>query len=153
MTEVSIRSATETDAQAVTEVYLASRKPLAAFAPLAHSDEEVGEWLLRELIADDAVTVAIDDGKVVAMMALSDDGVVGWIDQLYVHPLHARRGIGTVLLEHAKSELRSPVRLLTFQENSVAIRFYEKRGFVPIAYSDGVGNEEHCPDVLYQWWE
>jgi hypothetical protein len=28
------------------------------------------------------VTVVIQDGDVVAMMALSDDGTVGWIEQL-----------------------------------------------------------------------
>ncbi len=30
-------------------------------------------------------------------------------------------------------------------------RFYERRGFVPIAFGDGSGNEERQPDVRYAW--
>jgi hypothetical protein len=28
---------------------------------------------------------------------------------------------------------------------------YESRGFRAIAFGDGAGNEEKCPDVLYEW--
>ena len=86
----------------------------------------------------------------VAMMALSRDHNVGWIEQLYVHPLHVGHGIGTQLLERAKSELVPPIRLYTFQANTRASRFYERHGFQAIGYSDGTRNEEQCPDILYE---
>jgi ribosomal protein S18 acetylase RimI-like enzyme len=62
-----------------------------------------------------------------------------------------RRGIGTPLLEHARRALSPPIRLYTFQCNESARQFYERRGFRPIAFGDGSGNEEKCPDVLYEW--
>ncbi|MGE3511045.1 MAG: histone acetyltransferase, partial [Vicinamibacterales bacterium] len=29
--------------------------------------------------------------------------------------------------------------------------FYERHGFVAVAFGDGSGNEERCPDILYEW--
>lgn len=36
-------------------------------------------------------------------------------------------------------------------QNTAARRFYERHGFVPLAYTDGADNEENRPDVLYEW--
>jgi len=74
----------------------------------------------------------------------------GWIDQLYVLPSAQGRGIGTALLDIAKSTF-SPLELWTFQRNTQARRFYETRGFVLIMETDGSGNEEKEPDALYRW--
>jgi hypothetical protein len=41
--------------------------------------------------------------------------------------------------------------LWTFQRNAPARRFYEKEGFVAVRETDGSGNEEREPDVLYLW--
>jgi putative acetyltransferase len=38
-----------------------------------------------------------------------------------------------------------------FQANERARRFYEKRGCVPVEFTDGSGNEEKTPDVRYRW--
>lgn len=145
------RPATSADANAVSEVYLTSRKELVPFAPLVHADKAVRRWIRDHLIPAGRVTVAIQHVKVVGMMALSDDGTVGWVEQLYVHPRVVGCGIGTQLLERAKTELGSPIRLYTFQANTGACRFYERHGFRAIAVGDGSGNEEQCPDVLYEW--
>ena len=73
-----------------------------------------------------------------------------WIDQLYVDPDSTGRGIGTSLLEHAKSLHPIGLKLWTFQSNLGARRFYEAHGFFPIASTTGE-NEEHAPDVCYEW--
>jgi GNAT superfamily N-acetyltransferase len=78
------------------------------------------------------------------MMALSKDENIGWIDQLYLRPELVGRGIGSLLLEHARAELNPPIRLYTFQQNHAAMRFYERHGFRPLSFTDGRGNEEHC---------
>lgn len=52
------------------------------------------------------------------------------------------RGIGTLLMERAKAQLGSPVRLYTFQANAGARRFYERHGFRAITPGDGSGNEK-----------
>jgi GNAT superfamily N-acetyltransferase len=43
------------------------------------------------------------------------------------------------------------LRLWTFQKNEGARRFYERHGFDVVEMTDGAGNEEHEPDVLYAW--
>lgn len=148
---IEIRIAIILDAEQVAEIYLASRKRFLSFAPLAHTDEDVRRWIRDDLIPGGHVFVADADGILQGMMALSKVENMGWIDQLYLHPEQVGRGIGSLLLERAKAELGSPIRLYTFQENHLAMRFYERHGFHPIACSDGNGNEEGCPDVLYEW--
>ena len=74
----------------------------------------------------------------------------GWIDQLYVLPTAQRRGIGTDLLDVAKSKFAC-LQLWTFQRNVQARRFYESRGFVLVEETDGAGNEEREPDARYLW--
>ncbi len=149
--EIVCRAATAADAARVAQVYLASRHRFLPFAPLAHTDSEVRRWVADHLVPSGGVTVACRDGVVVAMMALSRDAEAGWIDQLYLDPSCVAHGIGTRLVEHAKRALGAPVRLYTFQANEGALRFYERHGFRPLAFGDGSGNEEGCPDVLYEW--
>lgn len=147
----SFRPATQSDAEAVAQVYLSSRKKFVSFAPVAHSDADVYQWIRNILIPHDLVIVVEQNNTIIGMMALSTAEEAGWIDQLYLHPDVVGRGIGTKLIERAKAELGSPIRLYTFQENQGATRFYERHGFKAIQYGDGSGNEEKCPDVLYEW--
>jgi GNAT superfamily N-acetyltransferase len=147
---VVLRQAMPSDALGVADVYLASRKTFLPFAPLAHSDAEVRQWVADVLIPSGSVTVATTIHEPIGMMALSRDGQLDWIDQLYLHPSAVGRGIGTQLLERAKEELGSRIRLYTFQASTASRRFYERHGFRSIAFSDGHANEEHCPDVLYE---
>lgn len=152
MSHLTFRLATVADADALSEVYLTSRKELVPWAPLAYSDSDVRAWIRNHLIPGGRVTLAIEDNTVVGMMALSEDETGGWMDQLYLHPRVVGQGIGTELLRRAKAELGSPVRLYTFQASVGARRFYERHGFRVVAVGDGSNNEEQCPDVLYEWW-
>lgn len=74
----------------------------------------------------------------------------GWVEQLYVHPVAHGRGIGTKLLEIAKSA-SGRLELWTFQRNMRARRFYEARGFTLVEETDGTRNEEREPDARYLW--
>lgn len=151
MTPLIFRSATQSDAGSVAKVYLSSRREFVPFAPIAHSEEAVYGWIRDIVIPRNQVTVVEQDNEIIGMMALSTTEETGWIDQLYLHPNFVGQGIGTKLIEQAKTELGSPIRLYTFQENQRAIQFYERHGFKAIQYGDGSGNEENCPDVLYEW--
>jgi ribosomal protein S18 acetylase RimI-like enzyme len=148
---IDVRAAAPGDAGAVAELYLRSRKELVSFAPLAHSDEDVRDWIARRLIPAGRTTVALVEGTVVGFMSVSPARDGSWITHLYLHPGWIGRGIGTRLLELAMTGLPSPIRLYTFQENQRARAFYERRGFNAVKFSDGSGNEEKCPDVLYEW--
>jgi len=149
--EVTLRPAGPADAEAVAEVYLASRGAFVGFAPLAHSDAEVRRWIAEHLIQSGAATVAVQNAQVVGLLAVSREDGTGWIDQLYLAPGFVGNGIGVRLLNSAKIALGPPIRLYTFQANAGSRRFYERHGFHAIAVSDGTDNEENCPDVLYEW--
>lgn len=148
---LSFRPATQSDAEAITHVYLSSRKELVSFAPVVHSDEAIYQWIRDVLTPSNQVTVVEQNNKIIGMMALSTAEGIGWIDQLYLHPDIVGRGIGTKLIERAKAELGSPIRLYTFQENQGATRFYKQHGFKAIQHGNGSGNEEKRPDILYEW--
>jgi ribosomal protein S18 acetylase RimI-like enzyme len=151
LAEAVFRAATIPDAGAICKVYLASRKQFLSYAPLAHTDEDVCKWITGTLIPNSGVRVALVDGEIVGMMAVSQNDWAGWIDHLYVHPQAVGQGIGSRFIEQAKTTLGSPIRLYTFQANAGARRLYERYGFKAISFGDGSGNEENCPDVLYEW--
>ena len=51
----------------------------------------------------------------------------------------------------ADAAAATPVlRLYTFARNAGARRFYERHGFVAVAFGDGSANEEGEPDVRYE---
>lgn len=149
--QATARNAYPQDAEVVAQVLCESRREFLPFAPMAHTPEEVHKWVAEALIPGGGVYVVTDEGQVVAMLAISHCHEQQWIDQLYVKPGRTGQGIGTLLLQVAHSKLKAPIRLYTFQANAGARRFYERHGYRAIAFTDGSGNEELCPDVLYEW--
>lgn len=150
MSSFVFRAATVADASAVAEVMITSRRAHQPFAPLAHDEADVRRWVRNTLLPTHRVLLACCDKDVVGFIATHAAGGVAWIDQLHFAPGHTGLGGGSVLLQQALAQLPRPVRLYTFQPNSGARRFYERHGFQAIEFSDGSGNEERCPDVLYE---
>lgn len=143
---IELRRATGEDAAAVAAVFLASFHATYDF-PLAHSDDEVREWVRDRLIPEHEVWVADENGAVVALLALGP----GWIEHLYVAPDRLGEGIGRRLVAHAKQRQPGGLELWTFQVNARARRFYEANGFEALELTDGSGNQERQPDVRYAW--
>ena len=111
-----------------------------------HTPEEDRRYF-REIVFRTCETWgAFDESSLVGIIAFRK----GWIDQLYVAPDVQRRGVGTALLNIARSAF-SELSAWTFQRNTVACNFYEARGFTKIKETDGAENEEREPDVLYFW--
>jgi GNAT superfamily N-acetyltransferase len=107
--------------------------------------EDAGYWR-DHLFATCQVWGAFEGEKIVGVIAFRD----GWVDQLYILPGFQGQGAGGGLLDIARKG-QARVRLWTFQKNARARAFYESRGFVAIELTDGAGNEEREPDVLYEW--
>jgi GNAT superfamily N-acetyltransferase len=143
---MEIRRATPGDAALIADVFLDSFHATYTF-PLAHPDGEVRAWIRDRLIPNDEVWVADEEGRVVAMLALAP----GWVEQLYVAPDRLGEGLGSRLIEHAKSRYPDGLELWTFQVNERARRFYEGHGFVAVEMTDGSANQERQPDVRYEW--
>jgi GNAT superfamily N-acetyltransferase len=145
-----LRHARPEDADAVASVLIESRRAFLPFAPSTHPEHEVRGWVRDVFIPGGSVVVWEEDGTVVGVLSTSADAEACWIDQLYVLPGHTAQGIGGRLLQFAHDSLELPIRLYTFQENSGARRFYERHGYRAIRFTDGQGNEEKCPDVLFE---
>lgn len=147
MTEkVSLRKLDLADMPAAAAVHRASfDERLPTLSGLHTPEEDVGFWS-AVVFKDCQIWGAEEGGRLVGVIAFLED----WIDQLYVLPEAQARGIGSRLLDVAKSAY--PVlSLWTFKRNAPARRFYEKHGFFVVDESDGAGNEEKEPDVLYKW--
>ena len=121
------------------------------YAPSAHTDGELREWVASRLVPSGGVTVVELRDRIVAVMATANTDAFSWVTQMAVDPALVGQGIGSLLLAHAMHTLPLPIRLYTFQANVGARRFYERHGFVTIELTDGQANEEHCPDVLYEF--
>ncbi len=145
-----LRAAGLEDAKSVARVLSESRRAFLPYALLPHTQKEVEAWVAQHLIPTGGVIVAEEMEEIVAVLAVSEDKVAAWIDQLYVLPGFESRGIGSLLLSVVHESARRPIRLFTFQQNTGARRFYERHGYKVIALSDGQSNEEKCPDVLYE---
>jgi pimeloyl-ACP methyl ester carboxylesterase/GNAT superfamily N-acetyltransferase len=146
---IVIRRAGTEDGPSLGDVWLSAWRATFDFPP-AHPDADVRRWLANELLPATDVWVAADPqagGRVVGFMALS----ASMVEQLYVAPGWMGRGIGDRLIALAKGRRPDGLDLYCFQANAFARRFYERRGFVPIAFGDGSGNEERQPDVRYAW--
>jgi GNAT superfamily N-acetyltransferase len=144
---ITLRHATDADAQTVADVYLASFKAALPTVQHAHGDDDIRRYVRDVLIAQTDCWVALDGEQVVGMMSLTP----GWIDQLYVAPDRLGEGIGRQLLDLAKSQAATDLQLWTFQVNDRARLFYERNGFIVVELTDGANNQEREPDVHYAW--
>jgi len=141
-----LRPALPSDAGAVASIFLAARATMT-YLPDLHSAEETRIWIAQVMMVECFVEVAEDDGSVVGFVALEQ----GHLAHLYVHPDNQGRGVGTELLSWAKGQHRTGFDLWVFQKNERARAFYRREGLVEIRRTDGTGNEEREPDVLYGW--
>ncbi len=114
--------------------------------PDLHSPEEDEAYWQTHLLTEYTLLGAFAEDKLVGVIAYGK----GWIEQLYVLPDHQGAGTGTRLLSSAMNDM-DYVRLWTFQQNHRARTFYELHGFRSIEATDGSGNEEGEPDILYHW--
>lgn len=145
--EIVLRRADDDDAGAIADVWLAAFDATYDF-PAAHTDDEVRDWIRRDLLRETETWVAENaDGTIVGFMALTDD----MLDQLYIRPKWTGQGTGGRLIVLAKARRPDGLDLYTFQANAGARRFYERHGFVAVAFGDGGGNDERQPDVRYRW--
>lgn len=143
--DLLLRPATDADAAAVAAVHLASRNS-APMPPSVHADDEAYPWLAGRL-REDEVWVAEVAGQVVGYARLTG----AWLDDLYVLPTHAGRGVGSALLDLAKARRPDGFCLWVFETNRPARDFYARHGLVELEHTDGSGNEEKAPDLRMAW--
>jgi len=139
-----IRPATPDDAVEVSRVFVAARDEMTYLPRI--SDEHrplLGGWFIDR----GSIFLAEQDGAVLGFSGVKD----AELTHLYADPAAQNRGVGTELLEHAKTVSPERLELWVFQRNGGARRFYERHGFRLVQLTDGSGNMEREPDARYEW--
>jgi ribosomal protein S18 acetylase RimI-like enzyme len=91
------------------------------------------------------------DAPAVADILINSRREDDWVDQLYVDSSATGQGLGSELIELAKTLRPDGLQLWTFATNIGAQRFYRRHGFVVAETTDGAGNEEKAPDIRFIW--
>jgi GNAT superfamily N-acetyltransferase len=144
----SIREYHQDDFDAVTIIWRISReKSLPDFQrEKGHFFYEDRDYFRDHIVKNNQVWVVEAAQQPVAFMAMNKN----FIDQLYIDPVHQRRGVGQALLNFARERSPDHIWLYTLQINVGARAFYEKNGFV--AEKFGISPPpENEPDVEYHW--
>ena len=144
MIDIQIMAARSLDAGAVGNI-LSVANDLMPWLPRVHSAAEEIKYS-GDMIDAGWVKVAKVDGQVVGFLARHETEVYA----LYVLPELQDKGVGTALLEDAKSECER-LGLWSYEANGVASQFYMLRGFEEVDRTDGSGNEAQLPDIRYEW--
>lgn len=142
-----IRRAGPADAAAAAELYLRARHAaVPAIPPLVHDNDNVRRFF-RDVVVPTRELWVAEEAGVIGLLVI--DG--SWVDQLYVEPGLTGRGLGSALIDVAKTQRPDGLQLWAFQSNRDALRFYERHGFVEVERTDGHANEERAPDVRCVW--
>lgn len=144
---IPIRPAKPDDAPAIATIHREARLGAMPYLPDLHSDDETRAWIRDVVLPTQDVQVAVVDDEVAGYIAVEGSTV----EALYVRPGYQGRGVGSLLLRQAMDGSSGALELWTFQRNHDARRFYERRGFRAVEFTDGAGNEEREPDVRYAW--
>ena len=117
------------------------------YTPFQELDEATAIEIFHNVILKNCdVWVYESEGMIKGFLAMKDS----YIDRLYVDPAYQHIGIGTALLEHAKTLSPQGLELHTHQQNQRACKFYGNHGFVAVRF--GISPPpESLPDVEYHW--
>jgi ribosomal protein S18 acetylase RimI-like enzyme len=115
------------DLDGISRVHWRACRVAYQFMGWSYTEDEVRRWYAGKLGEWDWGQVACDraEGTVVAFAA----SVGAHLDQLFVDPVHQRRGLGRALLTAMLARGLRPATLHVFAENRPARRLYEAYGF------------------------
>ena len=88
--------------------------------PELHTPDDDRRYLREVVLPETEVWVAETDGAVTGFTALGTRAGVEFMEHLYVAPEHQRRGIGSALMEKAKTLRPAGFRLWVFQRTSTS---------------------------------
>jgi ribosomal protein S18 acetylase RimI-like enzyme len=142
---MKIRKATPEDSPRCADIHILTRKQMIYLPKTQAAGAQ--RWMREIVFTQQNVWVAEVDRLIVRYASFGG----GFLTNLYVHPDHQRRGIGSALLAEVKAYSPEGFKLWTFQQNEDAIRFYERQGFRSLKVTDGRDNMEQLPDQPMAW--
>lgn len=140
-----IRLLHENDAGAAADLHRRGGALIPGYDTTLHTVEEDLAFHQNVIAGGDSWGL-FNEAELLGFIAL----LPGWVDHLYVEPARLRQGLGSRLIDHAKTR-QDELRLYTFQSNARARAFYERQGFVIEELTNGQRNEEKMPDMTYHW--
>jgi GNAT superfamily N-acetyltransferase len=146
--DLGIRKYEDQDFESVTRLWRRAREvSLPEFQrEKGYSFESDQKYFKEHILVEERVFIAELDRQMAGFMAIKGD----FVDCLYVDPDHWHKGIGSALLDYARSLSSQHLWLYTLQINHVARNFYQKRGFVATKFGISPPPESE-PDVEYHW--
>ncbi|MCK1721509.1 GNAT family N-acetyltransferase [Bradyrhizobium sp. 141] len=100
----------------------------------------------KDMVPKAQIVVAELNGALIGFVTIDGEG---YLDQLVVDPDHWGSDAAKLLVEEAKRLSPSGITLLVNKDNSRAIRFYERNGFVPAG--DDVNPTSGRPVLKMAW--
>ncbi len=147
MTDIRVRHAIEADYDQVARIWWESWRTVGVTVAQDSTIPELRDMIPKNIANGWDLYVAEAAGCVRAMMAIELDD--HHLDQLFVDPVHKGYGIGTLLLNHAKSKMPGGMWLRTAKSNTPAIKFYQRHGFTH--ERDDLHPRLRYPVVYYRW--
>lgn len=146
--DLTLRPAEVADARPLAELFIAARRAAEPAMPApVHSRDSIYAWFAELLDGERETWVAEQDDDIVGYIILDP----AWLDSIYVRPELTGQGVGSVLLDLAKSLRPDGFALWVFRTNVRAQQFYRRHGLLMLESTDGSGNEEKAPDVRMAW--
>jgi GNAT superfamily N-acetyltransferase len=147
--DLTVRPAGPEDADTLATLFLDAREAAYPSMPrLVHPPDDVRRWFRSRFDAEGVQVWLAERGDgPVALLLLED----AWLHSLYVEPALTGQGVGTVLLDVAKTLRPDGLGLWVFESNVGAQRFYRRHGFRVVRRTDGSENEEKEPDIEMAW--
>jgi putative acetyltransferase len=145
--ELTIRSMTPADLQEALDVWVAAWQ--VAYPAI---DFNARRGWTADRIAELERTgsrslVALKDGSIVGALVVNPE--TGYLDQIVVAADHQGSGVAEILLSEARRLSPTKLDLHVNQDNSRAIRFYEKHGFAKTG--EDVNPRSGAPIYLMRW--
>jgi putative acetyltransferase len=125
---LNLRRYTAADEDAAIELW---RRTWQHHYPHLNFTERVAWWRecwRKELVPVAEIVLAEADGQMIGFVTVDPQTL--YLDQIVVAPEHWGSGVALALLDEAKRLSPRGLELLVNKDNSRAIHFYEKHGFV-----------------------
>lgn len=117
-----IRALKKTDIDRVADIWLDTNIKAHDFIPAEYWQNHFE--MVKEMFSQAEIYVYEDEKEIQGFIGLNGE----YIEGIFVSHKVQSRGIGTLLLNHAKS-VKENLRLSVYQKNARAVHFYEREGF------------------------
>lgn len=143
MSSIEIRQANTNDFNALTEIWFNASVKAHDFIPEIYWKNNKVK-MQNTYLPMSEVYLAADTTKIHGFIALVENTIAA----IFISPEQQGKGIGKLLINHAKS-IRNNLELNVYQQNTNSVRFYESVGFKVI--EETFDEETESKEFLMRW--